>query len=175
MRMRGSRSVLAVCLLGVIGSSCAPAVATAPGGGAGTATPTAAPAADVAAVRAVVQRLFDGMRARDTLVMRSVFHPEARFYGVSRDGAIEMTTPSAFMQGITRAPAGLLLDEVIQDVEVRIDGGLATVWTYYDFFAGDRFSHCGYDAFQLLKAGAEWKIVALADSRRTAGCRQKRS
>jgi hypothetical protein len=64
---------------------------------------------------------------------------------------------------------------VIQDVEIRMDGSLATVWAYYDFFAGDRFSHCGYDAFQLLKSQSEWKVVGVADSRRTEGCRQKRS
>src|SRR5256885_3716182 len=33
--------------------------------------------------------------------------------------------------------------------EVRIDGGIATLWTPYDFHVGPRFSHCGYDAFQL--------------------------
>lgn len=174
--MRGARSFLTVALFATMATSCAPAAAPAPGGGTATpATAAAAPAADVAAVRAVVQRLFDGMRARDTVMMRSVFHPEARFYGLSREGAIQMITPSTFMQGIGRAPAGLLLDEVIQDVEIRIDANLAIVWTYYDFFAGDRFSHCGYDAFQLLKERGEWKIVALADSRRTEGCRQKRS
>ena len=169
------RWYLTVWLSAALGASCSPAVAPTTSSGALVERATAAPAADIAAVRAVVQRLFDGMRARDTVMMSSVFHPEARFYGHNRAGEIQLTTPSSFLQGIGRAPAGVLLDEVIQDVEVRIDGKLATVWTYYDFFAGDRFSHCGYDAFLLLKAGAEWKIVALADSRRTEGCRQKRS
>ena len=68
----------------------------------------------------------------------------------------------------------MVLDEVLHDTEVRIDGPLAIVWTYYDFFAGENFSHCGYDAFQLLKVGGEWKIVALADTRRREGCRQQR-
>jgi uncharacterized protein (TIGR02246 family) len=173
--MRGFRCVLAVTLFATTATACSPAAT--PTTGSGTAVPatSTAPAADVAAVRALVQRLFDGMRARDTVMMASVFHPDARFYGLNRSGAIEMITPSAFLQGISRAPAGLVLDEVIQDVEIRIDGNLAIVWTYYDFFAGERFSHCGYDAFQLLKASGEWKIVALADSRRTEGCRQKRS
>jgi hypothetical protein len=108
-------------------------------------------------------------------MMASVFHPQARFYALNRNGAIEVIAPATFLQTIGRAPAGLLLDEVIQDVEIRIDGPLAIVWTYYDFFAGDRFSHCGYDAFQLLKASGAWQIVALADSRRQQECRQKRS
>jgi hypothetical protein len=135
---------------------------------------THAQAADEAAVLDVVQRLFDGMRARDTTMMASTFHPEARFYGLNAAGAVEVTLPSAFLASIASAPADLLLDEVLHDTEVRLDAHLATVWTYYDFFVGDNFSHCGYDAIQLLKVGEEWKIVALADTRRREGCRQQR-
>lgn len=127
------------------------------------------------AVRAVVDRLFDGMRSRDTTAIRSTFAEEAQFYSLGRDGGVEITTPTEFITSISKAPPELVLDEVLHDVEVRIDGPLAVVWTYYDFFAGDRFSHCGYDAMQMLKVGGEWKIVALSDTRRREGCRQERS
>jgi hypothetical protein len=140
----------------------------------GAAVSGQAPAEEEAAVRQVVQRLFDGMRARDTAAMASVFHAEARLYGLTPAGDVQVTLPSSFVAGIAGAPADLLLDEVLHDTEVRIDGPLATVWTYYDFFAGDDFSHCGYDAIQLLKVSGEWKIVALADTRRRSGCRQER-
>jgi hypothetical protein len=141
---------------------------------AGAATPAAAQQTDEQAVRAVIDRLFDGMRARDTTMIRSVFAEQAQFYGLGQDGGVRIDTPTAFITSISRAPAGLVLDEVLHDVEVRVDGPLATVWTYYDFFAGADFSHCGYDAFQLLKTRGEWKIVALADTRRREGCRQQR-
>lgn len=127
------------------------------------------------AVRAVVDRLFDGMRARDTTMIRSTFAGEAQFYSLGREGGVEITTPSEFITSISAAPPELVLDEVLHDVEIRIDGPLAVVWTYYDFFAGDRFSHCGYDAMQMLKVRGEWKIVALSDTRRREGCRQERS
>lgn len=139
-----------------------------------TAAPGAAQQGDEAAVREVVDRLFDGMRTRDTTMMRSVFADEALFYGLDRDGEVHVTKPADFIAGISRAPAGVVLDEVLHDVEIRVDGPLATVWTYYDFFRGEEFSHCGYDAMQLLKVGDEWKIVALADSRRKEGCRAER-
>lgn len=143
-----------------------------------TASPTAAQDAptvdEQAAVRAVVDRLFDGMRTRDTTMIRSVFADEAQFYSLGPDGGVKIDKPGAFIQSISQAPAGLVLDEVLHDVEIRIDGTLATVWTYYDFFAGDRFSHCGYDAMQMLKVRGDWKIVALADTRRREGCRQQR-
>lgn len=140
----------------------------------GAAAPAVAQDAEEAAVRDVVKRLFDGMRTRDTTMMKSVFHADAKMYGLGRDGTIQPMAPSQFVQVIAGAPPNLVLDEVLHEVEVRIDGALATVWAYYDFFAGERFSHCGYDAFQMLKAGGEWKVVAITDSRRTEGCKQKR-
>ena len=53
---------------------------------------------------------------------------------------------------------------------VHIDGPLATVWVDYWFFAGPRFSHCGVDAFQLVKGAGRWRIFSIVDTRRTAGC-----
>jgi hypothetical protein len=128
-----------------------------------------------AEVRAVVMRLFDGMRARDTVAIASVFHSEARLHGIGREGGIEVMAAADFVRSIASAPAGLLLDEVLQDIEVRIDGPLATIWTYYDFFAGETFSHCGYNAFQLLNGRDGWQVVAVTDSRRREGCRRHRS
>jgi hypothetical protein len=44
------------------------------------------------------------------------------------------------------------------------------VWAYYTFHRNATFSHCGVDAFMLVKVGPVWKITQLADSRRTQGC-----
>lgn len=129
---------------------------------------------DEQAVRVVVDRLFDGMRSRDTTMMRSVFAEPAQFFSLGRDGSVRVDTPSDFIASIAKAPPELLIDEVVHDVEIRIDGPLATVWAYYDLFVSEKFTHCGYDAMQMLKVGSEWKIVALADTRRTDGCRQQR-
>jgi hypothetical protein len=141
---------------------------------AGSAPAAAQNADDETAIRAVITQLFDGMRTRDTVAMNATFHAEARLYSLGRDGAVEVATPAEFAQSVATAPAGLLLDEVIHDVELRVDGPVATAWTYYDFFVGERFSHCGYNAFQLLNAGGAWRIVAITDSRRREGCRQQR-
>jgi hypothetical protein len=35
--------------------------------------------------------------------------------------------------------------------EVQIDDNLAAVWTEYEFYVGKNFSHCGVNAFQLVK------------------------
>jgi hypothetical protein len=74
-----------------------------------------------------------------------------------------------FLANVARG-TGEGANERIYAPEVRIDGNLATVWTFYTLHVGERFSHCGIDAFQLLKLPAGWKIVAVADTRRTTGC-----
>jgi hypothetical protein len=126
-------------------------------------------------VRAVVVRLFDAMRTRDTATMRSVFLPDARLQSafVRQDGTpvLQADSVGSFVHAVSGAPADLTLDEQVDAVHVRIDGPLAVVTVDYTFFAGPRLSHCGIDAFQLFRGPEGWKIFQLADTRRRTGCR----
>lgn len=124
-----------------------------------------------AAVLAVVQRLWDGMKARDTALVRSVFDSAAVLSRVAnRNGVatVQYTPISRFIEALGRASEAW--NESMYSPEVRIHGPLATVWTEYDFHLGTQFSHCGVDAFQLLKTSDGWKIVALSDTARREGC-----
>lgn len=138
------------------------------------ATPLRAQGPDRDAVLAVVTRLFDGMRAGDSAVVRSVFHPKAQLVtAVVRQGtpAIETEGIEGFITAVG-TPHADVWDERIRNPQVLLDGTLAAVWVEYSFYAGSRFSHCGVDAFHLAKEGGDWKIVALADTRRRQGCTQ---
>lgn len=126
-----------------------------------------------AEVMAVIEELFDAMRARDTTAMRSLFAPEARLVrGSTANGetTVNVTDVGDFITSIANAPPGLLIDERIYDPEVRIDGNLATVWVHYTLYLGDRLSHCGVDAVQLLRLSDGWKMVNLADTMRREDC-----
>lgn len=124
------------------------------------------------AVLATVQKVFDAMRTRDTTLFTQAFDTSARLVGVSARGtpAITLTTPAQFAAAVLRAPAGNVWHERIYDPEVRIDLPVAQVWAYYTFHLNATFSHCGVDAFMLVKVGGVWKITQIADSRRTEGC-----
>jgi len=124
-------------------------------------------------VVAVVERLFEGMRMRDTTMMRSVFDPSARLYGVTRDGAVRASVPDDFIRSVG-SREGPMLDEKVFAPHVQIDGDLASVWTFYTLHIGDQFSHCGIDAFMLLRVAGQWKIVSLADTRRQENCEPPR-
>jgi len=137
---------------------------------AGAPDAAAAQQADEAEVIAVAQKLFDGMRARDTALIRSVFDPAGRLIGLTRDGAVRAESPDGFIRAVASAKAGAVWNERIWDTEVRVDGNIAQLWAKYDFHLNDTFSHCGIDAFQMARTAAGWKIVQIADTRRTTGC-----
>jgi Putative lumazine-binding len=139
----------------------------------GLAAPARAQEAERAAVVATVQKMFDAMRTRDTALLNAVFDSTGRLLGVStRNGpaTLTLTTPAQFGAALTRAPAGDVWNERIYDPEVKVDGNVAQVWAYYTFHRNATFSHCGVDAFMLVKVGSAWKITQVADTRRTTGC-----
>jgi hypothetical protein len=135
--------------------------------------PQPAYAADSAAIRQAITRLFDGMRTRDTASMRTLFHEPVAMRSVGyRQGkaVVEADGVDDWFRGVASAPAGKLLDERLGPAEIRVDGNLAAVWVYYEFYFDGTFSHCGVDSFQFGRTEEGWRILLLADSRRRVGC-----
>jgi len=125
------------------------------------------------AVMAVVDGLFDAMRAGDSAAMRATLHPSATAAtAFLREGVLTLSREES-LDGFVQAvgtPHDEVWDERIWDAEVKVDGPLATAWMNYAFFAGDAFSHCGVNAFQLFKGVDGWKIFHIADTRRRERC-----
>jgi len=131
-------------------------------------------AADEAAIRAVITRLFDGMRARDSAMIAGTFAPGTRLVSAgTRKGALMIDPIGAeeFAAVVAKA-TGPTWDERITGMSMQFDASLAAVWAPYEFWLGDKFSHCGVDAFHLAKLPAGWKIIALSDTQRRDGCGQ---
>ncbi len=120
-----------------------------------------------------VSTIFDAMRAGDTTGLRAYFHPEATLNSVvtKPDGVTEVGAGdiSRWFKGMQGADAGAW-DEQLHYGEVRVDGHLATVWAPYVFNYKEKLHHCGVNAFQLVKDGAEgqWRVLHIADTRRDA-------
>ena len=123
-------------------------------------------------VMQVVNRLFEGMRKKDTTLMRSTFAPQARLLSAHMQNNAPVVSEAnidGWVASVGRNTG--TLDERIFNPEVRVDGNLATAWMRYEFWLNGNFSHCGYNSFQLAKTTTGWKIIHIADSRRTEGCR----
>jgi hypothetical protein len=138
-----------------------------------------APARSIAAqatardsVVAVVQRTFDGMRTRDTTGLRALFDSTARLIGAPNTptAPTHPSTVSQFLTAIATAPADRAWDERMFGPEVRTDGPVAQLWTYYTFREGATFSHCGTDAITLMRSGGAWRIVSWIWSVQRTGC-----
>lgn len=139
------------------------------------ALPAALPAQSTPAekeVYAVVEKFFAGFNAKDTTVMRATLFDDVKLFTTftNQQGQPVARAEGAgeLMNAIASAPSKLF--EKIFDPAIEVEDGLANVWVKYEFYADDKFSHCGIDSFLLVKTADGWKIASLADTRRRQGC-----
>lgn len=129
--------------------------------------------ADPVAIMKPITTLFTGMNLGDSAMVRTAFTPDATMASISnKDGKVVARRESS-IAGFLKAvgsPHKEPWSEPIWDARVETDGDFAQVWTPYAFYVGKTFSHCGVDAFQLIKQNGEWKIFYLVDTRRKEGC-----
>lgn len=132
----------------------------------------AAAPGEAAAVREIIDRIFDAMREGDAVKLRTAFHPQARLLTITeRDGKTMLHEGSIedFAKAVGE-PHDAVWDERIWNVRIDIDGNLAAAWMDYGFWLGETFSHCGVDAMQLLRTEKGWQVFQLVDTRRAKGC-----
>lgn len=125
-------------------------------------------------VHKVIIKLFDGMREGDSAQVHSVFYDNVRMLTSFRlktgESKLNEDKLHGFLQVVGNGHQEIW-DERISNTIIQIDGDLAQVWTDYSFFVDNKFSHCGVDAFQLVKDNSgQWKIINLIDTRRKTGC-----
>ena len=124
-------------------------------------------------VQTVIETLFDGMREADSAKVASTFASDAimQTIAVNQEGeVIKMEgSLSRFLETIA-TPREDILDERILSYSIKIDGSMASVWTPYEFYVGDNFSHCGVNSFQLAELDGDWKVIYIVDTRRRSGC-----
>jgi cyanophycinase len=123
-------------------------------------------------VLAVMDRLFNAIAAQDSAEIRRISHPELRVFVPGEEAGaptLRVSTLQQFAQSI--AASTVRLAETAFDPEVRVDGNLASIWTYYEFFRDGAFSHCGIDAFHFARTASGWQIIGLAYTTRRERCR----
>jgi hypothetical protein len=121
---------------------------------------------DTTAVMATLDRFTAALRIKDTTGMMAELHEQFR---PAQGGGVRVVVfdGPGFIKAAT---AGDALDEPIRNPKVTIDADLATVWAEYQVRINGAVSHCGYDAFHLVRAGDSWKILNVSDTFRRQGC-----
>ncbi len=124
----------------------------------------------------IIETFFDGFHKGDTTLMRSVMAEkvvlQTAFQDKQGNNKITDGTAQNLLNAIASRTPDQKWDERLLDYRVQIDGNLAHVWTPYEFWFNDSFSHCGANAFTLARTDSGWKIIHLIDSRRRASCKQ---
>jgi len=126
---------------------------------------------DKEAVLAAVQQFFDTMATKDVDGAGEVLMPDGRLFSVRTvDGekVVRSSPHQEYLEGLKNAEDDWL--ERMWDPEVRIRDDIATVWTPYDFHVNGEFSHCGIDAFDLIKVDGAWKIASAIYTVETKDC-----
>ncbi len=141
-----------------------------------TSTLSAQQQSDQEAIKGTIQTLFDAYRAKDSSLMRPLFHPDATMSSALADKNGVPQWRKGDLQGFLNFAGDKndnYYDERIYSYDIMIDGPLATAWTEYSFFLNDKFSHCGYNVFTFFKTTDGWKIINITDTRRNTDCKTK--
>lgn len=126
-------------------------------------------------VRQVINTFFVALEKQDTTVFYNLHMKGARFYIVGERNDTARTASLDITQFTFHKDQ--LLKERIRDtgVIVHIHDRIATVWAPYDLWVNDKFSHCGIDAFTLLKTSDGWKITSCSYTIETKDCGKKKT
>lgn len=126
-----------------------------------------------AEIMKVINQVFDAMRTNDSTMLKQSFveKPNTFTAYVNQEGKSTLATGDfqRFINAVGQ-PKEQVWNEPIWNEKVNIDGNLASVWVDYAFYVDDQFSHCGVDAFHLIKQEGQWKIFHLVDTRRRSDC-----
>jgi hypothetical protein len=132
-------------------------------------------AAEKEAIMKPVTVLFEAMKKGDSAMLKTAFAGEVTLATIERNKegkpVIRQESSIKDFQKAIGTPHAQVYNEMIWGEKILVDGDFAQVWTSYAFYLGMKFSHCGVDAFNLVRSeDGSWKIFHLADTRQKEGC-----
>ncbi len=114
------------------------------------------PHPEEAAILAVIDKFMDAITNNDSVLMAEIRVKES-FTVTTRTGPDgnplvnrRAYNPDAASRGSNR--------ERYWDPVVHVRGGIAVVWTPYEFWSNGKTSHCGIDVFDMFMEQGTWKI-----------------
>ena len=129
-----------------------------------------------AKVKATINTFFEGFHKGDTILVKSVMMDkmvlQTTYKTKEGNNVLVSEESSKLMSAIANRPSDQKWDERLLNYNIQVDGLMAHVWTPYEFWLNDEFSHCGVNSFQLFNDNGQWKIIYLIDTRRKQGCNQ---
>lgn len=124
---------------------------------------------------AVVNKLFAEMAAHNPAGIVALHTPEAQLAAAikNKEGKSVIRTFAAEAFSKNFAEKKNELKEEMYAAETKIFGDLALVWGRYVFFIDGKISHCGVNAFHLVRTDAGWKIANASTTIEPQGCTEQ--
>jgi hypothetical protein len=126
------------------------------------------------AIKNTISTFFEGLQSSDTIIVNSVIHKDLIMQTISlnKEGKSNLRTSSKshFLKAIASKKKEDIWFEKLLSYNIQVDENLATVWTPYEFYFNEKFSHCGVNSFQLFFNGEYWEIISILDTRRKDNC-----
>lgn len=114
-------------------------------------------------VTEVIQLFFDSLEKQDTTLLKKSAYTEGLVWTLRNPSNSNSQIGMRCLKEdlISFDPSYQLLDTPIA-FDIEVHRGLAMAWVPYEFRVNGNFSHCGVDAFTLMKTNEQWKIVSIA-------------
>jgi hypothetical protein len=120
--------------------------------------PSTSATIDEAAILTVVDRFMEAVSTNDMALM-SALRFEGGFNVVERPAAGKTQLVRRVFDAASFKPGNYR--ERYWDPIVHVRGGIAVVWTPYEFWTDGKTSHCGIDVFDMAKQDGAWKISGM--------------
>ena len=125
-------------------------------------------------VKQAIMKFFEGFHSGDTSTIKQTIHKDLILQTVYKDekgnDKLHQEETFKFLNAIANRPSTERWDERLLLFNIQLDGNMANVWTPYEFWYNEKFSHCGVNSFQLMNENGTWKIFYLVDTRKKEGC-----
>ncbi len=112
-------------------------------------------------VRQVGDSALAAINRNDRKALAALMLDEGRTFSVrEREGQIRYASRTRAEQ-----EASASTDTITErgfDPVIHVSGALAVLWLPYDLYLNGKWSHCGVDAFTLLRVEGRWRIATMA-------------
>lgn len=126
-------------------------------------------------VLAVVNKMFAEMANHNPAAIAALYAPDANLAAVikTKDGksVVRSFTGEKFSQNFAVKKGEL--EEIMYAPETKLFGDLALVWGRYVFFTDSKISHCGVNAFHMVRTETGWRIANASTTIEPQGCSEK--
>ena len=120
-------------------------------------------------VRSVIGHIFDAMRAGDGAALTAIMLPDAPLDRIAPDKPIRRGKVSDWIEWVETLEPGQA-DEQVFDVDIKIEGPLATAWAPFTIAIDGVLKSCGVNHFIFVKTGQGWKVAYLIDTHTPDKC-----